>query len=478
MTAGGSAALAVLDEARDLVESIEGSTGGTAGPEERERLRASYRALNGVLRDGRIGDSTVLLDAADVLRRGLLLDLTSLKGGGTREGQRRRRSGLSIASRPGIRPPGQVPPDGQGDRTSQRPASRPVVGTATGSDTGPSPVEDLPHHPEARPLLVRPDPRPLLVPLEPAPLVVLAEPQPLIVRPEPRPLEAKSETRLLEQGLWPAPDPRTPSASEADRRSLEAAAVAPIRVVPVRDRPVFIALRVIGTVLVLFVGYALFVTAAREGQSQRGLDHSTSLLRVSAPVIGLDDVVVRGDSRGALAKGPGLVSGAPTSTAPILIVGHRTTFGAPFGHLSALRPDDQITLRTATGTTYTYEVTRVITTSPRAKLVDPTGASVLYLVTASPAYDDHGRLVVEAQRVGAGSRVGAATTVQLPALTGSPDDAVLAVLVLGLLVSGWIVRTRSRMRLPAWGRWATWPVVGLVSLLCWHLLLGSMSRLL
>ena len=64
---------------------------------------------------------------------------------------------------------------------------------------------------------------------------------------------------------------------------------------------------------------------------------------LSAPEIGLNEVVFLGDTDSALAKGPGLVSVGGSSA--IVIVGHRTIRRAPFRYLSRLHPGDEVTLR-------------------------------------------------------------------------------------------------------------------------------------
>jgi sortase A len=63
--------------------------------------------------------------------------------------------------------------------------------------------------------------------------------------------------------------------------------------------------------------------------------------------IGLRTIVVRGTTAADLRDGPGLIAGTPLpgQRGTTAIAGHRTTYGAPFRHLDALRRGDAITLR-------------------------------------------------------------------------------------------------------------------------------------
>ena len=65
------------------------------------------------------------------------------------------------------------------------------------------------------------------------------------------------------------------------------------------------------------------------------------------PRIGLRAIVVRGTTAADLREGPGLLAGTPLpgEHGTTAIAGHRTTYGAPFRHLDALRRGDAITLR-------------------------------------------------------------------------------------------------------------------------------------
>ena len=99
--------------------------------------------------------------------------------------------------------------------------------------------------------------------------------------------------------------------------------------------------------------------------------------------IGLHAIVVRGTSPADLREGPGLIAGTPLpgERGTTAIAGHRTTYGAPFRHLDALRRGDAITLRLPYAS-FRYRV-------EGRRIVDPGDVSVLRRV-------GHDRLVLSA----------------------------------------------------------------------------------
>ena len=99
--------------------------------------------------------------------------------------------------------------------------------------------------------------------------------------------------------------------------------------------------------------------------------------------IGLHAIVVRGTSPADLREGPGLIAGTPLpgERGTTAIAGHRTTYGAPFRHLDALRRGDAITLRLPYAS-FRYRV-------EGRRIVDPGDLSVLRRV-------GHDRLVLSA----------------------------------------------------------------------------------
>jgi sortase A len=126
---------------------------------------------------------------------------------------------------------------------------------------------------------------------------------------------------------------------------------------------------------------ARLAAAARTFARSRRDGDAVAELRI--PRIGLRAVVVRGTAPDDLREGPGLLDGTPFpgEHGTTAIAGHRTTYGAPFRHLDALRRGDAIALRLPYGSfRYAVEATRI---------VEPGDLSVLRRV-------HHDRLVLSA----------------------------------------------------------------------------------
>ncbi|MGH2453635.1 MAG: sortase [bacterium] len=86
----------------------------------------------------------------------------------------------------------------------------------------------------------------------------------------------------------------------------------------------------------------------------------------------------------SLPGGPGMVG----------IAGHRTTYGAPFFRLNALRPGDLMHLDYQ-GRRFTYAVSRSeVVTPDRVDILEGTGRQRIALVSCTPVYSAARRLVV------------------------------------------------------------------------------------
>jgi sortase A len=129
-----------------------------------------------------------------------------------------------------------------------------------------------------------------------------------------------------------------------------------------------------------------------------------ALAELRIPRIGLRAVVVRGTAPADLRQGPGVLDGTPLpgEHGTTAIAGHRTTYGAPFRHLDALRPGDAIAVRLPYGTfRYAVEGTRI---------VEPGDLSVLrhvrhdrlVLSACHPLFSAARRIVVLARLVAVG----------------------------------------------------------------------------
>jgi sortase A len=121
--------------------------------------------------------------------------------------------------------------------------------------------------------------------------------------------------------------------------------------------------------------------------------------RIGIPRIGLDEIVVQGTDGASLEKGPGHY---PSTSLPglgrtVAIAGHRTTYLAPFRHIDALRPGDQITLRMPYGRfVYVVQYHRIV--SPYAWWVTRNvGYDRLVLSACNPLYSAAQRIVVFAR---------------------------------------------------------------------------------
>ncbi len=120
--------------------------------------------------------------------------------------------------------------------------------------------------------------------------------------------------------------------------------------------------------------------------------------------IGLRTVVVRGTTPADLREGPGLIAGTvlPGQHGTTAIAGHRTTYGAPFRHLDALRRGDAITLRLPYGTfRYAVEDQRIV--QPRdLSVLRRVGHDRLVLSACHPLFSAARRIVVFARLTGVG----------------------------------------------------------------------------
>lgn len=120
--------------------------------------------------------------------------------------------------------------------------------------------------------------------------------------------------------------------------------------------------------------------------------------------IGLDAAIVNGSSASALARGPGIYDASPFpgEHGTVAIAGHRTTHGAPFRRLDALRRGDRIVLRMPYARiSYAVERTRIVRADAFWILRRRAGADRLVLSACHPLYSAAERIVVFARRTGA-----------------------------------------------------------------------------
>jgi sortase A len=110
-------------------------------------------------------------------------------------------------------------------------------------------------------------------------------------------------------------------------------------------------------------------------------------------------VVVQGTGSGSLRRGPGhyLGTALPGEPGTVGIAGHRTTYGAPFRHLDALRRGDALTITMPYGRfVYRVEGTRIVQPQDVSSLRSA-GPQRLVLTACHPLYSAAQRLVVLAR---------------------------------------------------------------------------------
>ena len=207
---------------------------------------------------------------------------------------------------------------------------------------------------------------------------------------------------------------------------------------------------------------------------------------MSIPRIGMNGAaIVEGTGEHQLQDGPGHYVGTPLpgEVGNAGIAGHRTTYGAPFYNLDALKPGDPIYIQTSQGL-FEYDVQHTSVVDPSdAQVLAATTVPQLTLTTCNPRYSADQRMVVTALlrfgftsgsfRSGHASGKATATHASPTALAGDPGPTTASevrqaiawgvlVLVSGaLIVIGW----RRIDRPWSWGVVAIGIPVGIVLLL-------------
>jgi sortase A len=99
-------------------------------------------------------------------------------------------------------------------------------------------------------------------------------------------------------------------------------------------------------------------------------------------------LLVNGTDEASLKKGPGRYLGdfMPGQGQLVYIAGHRTTYLAPFSHIDALRPGDEVTIEMPYAT-FVYRVTghRIVVSTDLAVLKSP-GHELLELQACHPRF--------------------------------------------------------------------------------------------
>jgi sortase A len=131
----------------------------------------------------------------------------------------------------------------------------------------------------------------------------------------------------------------------------------------------------------------------------RRADGGDAIGRIRLRSADLDEVVVEGTDGGDLRNGPGHYPATPLpgQRGTVAIAGHRTTYGAPFRHLDAVKPGDRVEVSMPYGV-FSYRVERTRIVPPTAIWVTKrVGFDRLILSACHPLYSAAQRIVVFAR---------------------------------------------------------------------------------
>jgi sortase A len=134
-------------------------------------------------------------------------------------------------------------------------------------------------------------------------------------------------------------------------------------------------------------------------REQRQVHTGDAIGRIVIPRIGASYDIVQGDDDLSLQKGPGHYpeTSLPGLGRTVAIAGHRTTYLAPFRHIDALRPGDQIIVEMPYARfTYVVQFQRIVL--PTALWVTrDVGYERLVLSACNPLYSAAQRIIVFAR---------------------------------------------------------------------------------
>lgn len=135
------------------------------------------------------------------------------------------------------------------------------------------------------------------------------------------------------------------------------------------------------------------------GTTPKAVPTGAALDHLVIPAIGVDKYVVQGVGESDLMAGPGHYPQTvlPGQVGNAAIAGHRTTYGAPFFRLNALKSGDRIIITDTSDHQYTYRVKTLKVVAPTdVAVLDPTRTAELTLTTCNPRFSLTSRLVVVA----------------------------------------------------------------------------------
>lgn len=224
-----------------------------------------------------------------------------------------------------------------------------------------------------------------------------------LIRPmpgRPAPLVAPAVPRVVAPGTAPASAP--PPSATRPRRA--------------RRQLVGAGLLTFGGIVIAFAVYLFGLSGLQHDRDQASLqrDLREQIANAQAPIggsiaegepvallqipaIGLEAAVIEGSDAADLKRAPGHLrtSPLPGQEGNSVILGHRSTHGAPFAHLDDLVAEDEITVVTGQGE-QTFVVTGIRTAAAdNAEVFEAGDEPTLTLVTSDSLLSDR-RLIVEA----------------------------------------------------------------------------------
>ncbi len=142
---------------------------------------------------------------------------------------------------------------------------------------------------------------------------------------------------------------------------------------------------------------------SREAVSWRkGAKQGDAVARLRIPSLGVSKIVVNGTDANSLKRGPGRYLGTkmPGENELVYIAGHRTTYGAPFAHITRLKKGDRVFLELPYGT-FEYAVTRHrIVQADQLSVLKSRGVEELALQACHPRFFASHRYIAYAKPVG------------------------------------------------------------------------------
>jgi sortase A len=168
---------------------------------------------------------------------------------------------------------------------------------------------------------------------------------------------------------------------------------------------------------------ATMQTIEREARRYRHNSHRGEAIgRIRVPRLGLNMILVNGTDDSTLRKGPGrdLRTYMPGEGQLVYIAGHRTTYLAPFAHIDAMKPGDQVSLEVPYGI-FRYRVFRHrIVPADDLAVLHSHGREVVILQACHPRFFATNRYLVYARLVRVQPRGGRAFRAPASVLAAAP----------------------------------------------------------